>query len=101
MTTTETAPRRRRGTAIFGIAVLAGLVVGALLGFIAKQAEVSWLATTLARIGETFVALVQFTVVPLVFTAILVGITSLRDLGGARTAARLGGGPCCGSPSPR
>ncbi|OLF11929.1 dicarboxylate/amino acid:cation symporter [Actinophytocola xanthii] len=93
MTTTQTAPapRRSRRTAIFGIAVLAGLLLGALLGFIAKQGEVSWLATTLARIGETFVALVQFTVVPLVFTAIVVGITSLRALGGARTAARLGG----------
>lgn len=82
-------PRSRRNT-IFGIAVLAGLVLGALLGFVAKQAEVSWLATSLARIGEIFVSLVQFTVIPLVFTAIVVGITSLSRLGGPRTAARLG-----------
>jgi len=86
----STTHRNRRHT-VFGLAVLAGLVLGALLGFVAKQAEVSWLATTLARIGETFVSLVQFTVIPLVFTAIVVGITSLRGLGGARTAARLGG----------
>jgi Na+/H+-dicarboxylate symporter len=71
--------------------VLTGLVLGALLGFLAKQAEISWLATTLSRIGEVFVSLVQFTVIPLVFTAIVVGITSLRRLGGPRTAARLGG----------
>ncbi|MGH3876731.1 MAG: dicarboxylate/amino acid:cation symporter [Actinophytocola sp.] len=91
MSTTETRrPRSRRNT-VFGLAVLAGLVLGALLGFIAKQAEVSWLATTLARIGEIFVSLVQFTVIPLVFTAIVVGITSLRRLGGPRTAAQLGG----------
>jgi Na+/H+-dicarboxylate symporter len=91
MSTTEVRrPRFRRNT-VFGLAVLAGLVLGALLGFLAKQAEISWLATTLARIGEIFVALVQFTVIPLVFTAIVVGITSLRRLGGPRTAARLGG----------
>ncbi len=87
---TTTQPRSRRNT-VFGVAVLAGLVLGALLGFVAKQAEVSWLATTLSRIGEIFVSLVQFTVIPLVFTAIVVGITSLRRLGGPRTAARLGG----------
>jgi Na+/H+-dicarboxylate symporter len=88
MSTTQ--PRSRRNT-FFGVAVLAGLVLGALLGFVAKQAEVSWLATTLSRIGEIFVSLVQFTVIPLVFTAIVVGITSLRGLGGGRTAAALGG----------
>ncbi len=82
---------RNRKHALFGSAVLAGLLLGALLGFVAKQAEVSWLATTLSRIGEVFVSLVQFTVIPLVFTAIVVGITSLRRLGGPRTAARLGG----------
>jgi Na+/H+-dicarboxylate symporter len=89
-TTQAQRPRSRRNT-VFGLAVLAGLVLGALLGFIAKQAEVAWLATTLSRIGEVFVSLVQFTVIPLVFTAIVVGITSLRRLGGPRTAAQLGG----------
>jgi Na+/H+-dicarboxylate symporter len=89
-TTTTPRPRSRRNT-IFGFAVLGGLVLGALLGFIAKQGEISWLATTLARIGEVFVSLIQFTVIPLVFTAIVVGITSLRRLGGPRTAAQLGG----------
>lgn len=91
MSTTETRRPRSRRNAMFGLAVLAGLVLGALLGFIAKQAEVSWLATMLSRVGDIFVSLVQFTVIPLVFTAIVVGITSLRRLGGARTAARLGG----------
>ncbi len=86
----STTTRSRRHT-VFGLAVLAGLVLGALLGFIAKQADVSWLATTLSRIGETFVSLVQFTVIPLVFTAIVVGITSLRGLGGPKITAQLGG----------
>lgn len=94
MSTTPALPRKSRRpkkNTVFGFAVLAGLVLGALLGFIAKQADVSWLATTLSRIGEIFVSLVQFTVIPLVFTAIVVGITSLRRLGGPRTAAQLGG----------
>jgi Na+/H+-dicarboxylate symporter len=88
----STIPRNRRNT-LFGLAVLAGLV----LGFVAKQADVSWLATTLSRIGEIFVSLVQFTVIPLVFMAIVVGITSLWHLGGPRTAAA----PCCNSRSRR
>jgi Na+/H+-dicarboxylate symporter len=83
-------PRSRRNT-FFGLAVLGGLVLGALLGFIAKQGDIAWLATTLDRIGEVFVSLVQFTVIPLVFTAVVVGITSLRGLGGPRVAAQLGG----------
>jgi Na+/H+-dicarboxylate symporter len=54
-----TRPQRSNRNTIFGVAVLSGLVLGSVLGFIAKQAEVSWLATTLARIGEVFVSLVQ------------------------------------------
>jgi Na+/H+-dicarboxylate symporter len=80
-----------RKHALFGIAVLTGLVLGALLGFVAKETEVDWLAETLSKIGEVFTNLLQFTVIPLVFTAIVVGITSLRKLGGPRTVARLGG----------
>ncbi|ACU40195.1 dicarboxylate/amino acid:cation symporter [Actinosynnema pretiosum subsp. pretiosum] len=76
---------------VFGLTVLAALVLGAVAGFVAKQAELSWLVTTLKQIGSTFTSLLQFTVIPLVFTAIVVGITSLSRLGGSRTAARLGG----------
>nr|MDQ3579982.1 dicarboxylate/amino acid:cation symporter [Actinomycetota bacterium] len=75
----------------FGLAVLAGLVAGAILGFIADRTESEWLTTTLDTIGTIFTNLLQFTVIPLVFTAIVVGINSLRSLGGPRTAARLGG----------
>lgn len=76
---------------VFGLIVVAALVIGALLGFLAKQARLSWLGTTLETIGTIFSNLLQVTVLPLVFTAIVLGISSLRGLGGARTAARLGG----------
>lgn len=87
------APPRsgNRRTLYFGLAVLAGLVLGAVLGVIAKATETEWLITTLDTIGSIFTSLLQFTVIPLVFTAIVVGFTSLRGLGGARTATRLGG----------
>ncbi|MGM1060307.1 dicarboxylate/amino acid:cation symporter [Saccharothrix sp. Mg75] len=75
---------------VFGITVLAALVLGALAGFLAKNAGLTWLTTTLGHIGDVFTSLLQFTVIPLVFTAIVVGITSLRRLGSNR-AARLGG----------
>lgn len=86
------APRSgNRRTLYFGLAVLVGLVLGAVLGVIAKATEAEWLVTTLDTIGSVFTSLLQFTVIPLVFTAIVVGFTSLRGLGGARTATRLGG----------
>ncbi|MGW6447148.1 dicarboxylate/amino acid:cation symporter [Lentzea sp. NPDC055074] len=73
---------------VFGFTVLGALVLGALAGWLGKS---TWLAPVLAKIGSTFTALLQLTVIPLVFTAIVVGIASLRNLGGGRTAARLGG----------
>jgi Na+/H+-dicarboxylate symporter len=76
---------------VFGLITLAALLLGALLGFIAKNSNVSWLAETLDTIGTIFTNLLQVTVIPLVFTAIVVGVNSLRSLGGPRTAARLGG----------
>ncbi|WP_027944513.1 dicarboxylate/amino acid:cation symporter [Amycolatopsis taiwanensis] len=76
---------------VFGLAVVGALVLGALLGLLARQASAGWPATTLETIGTIFTDLLQVTVLPLVFTAIVLGISSLRELGGARTAARLGG----------
>lgn len=73
---------------VFGLTVLAAFVLGALAGWLGNG---TWLAPVLAKIGSTFTALLQLTVIPLVFTAIVVGIASLRNLGGGRTAARLGG----------
>lgn len=76
---------------VFAVLTLAGLVLGALLGLVARLTGAAWLAGALDTIGTLFADLLQFTVAPLVFLAVVVGIVSLRDLGGGRTAARLGG----------
>lgn len=80
-----------RKPSVFAGAVLGSLAIGALLGFVARTAEASWLVNTLDQVGSVFTTLLQIAVIPLVFTAIIVGINSLRHLGGGRKAARLGG----------
>ncbi|HEY3710338.1 MAG TPA: dicarboxylate/amino acid:cation symporter [Amycolatopsis sp.] len=82
---TYTRPR------VFAAAVLGSLVVGAAVGVLARATGAGWLTDLLDQIGTIFTTLLQIAVIPLVFTAIVVGITSLRKLGGGRTAARLGG----------
>ncbi|WP_224390275.1 dicarboxylate/amino acid:cation symporter [Pseudonocardia sp. ICBG1293] len=76
---------------VFALLTVTGLVLGALLGLTARVTGSAGLASTLDTVGSLFTGLLQFTVAPLVFLAIVVGIVSLRDLGGGRTAARLGG----------
>lgn len=82
---TYTRPR------VFGTAVISALLLGALVGYLARSTEASWLSDALDAIGSTFTTLLQLAVIPLVFTAIVAGIASLRQLGGGREAARLGG----------
>nr|WP_245794043.1 dicarboxylate/amino acid:cation symporter [Streptomyces pini] len=84
------APKRRTGLAgvPFWAQILLGLVLGALLGWIARSGDVAWLSTALDKIGGTFVQLLKLAVGPLVFFAITVSITNLRNVSGA---ARLAG----------
>lgn len=88
---TKPAESRSRFTRYFGLAVLAGLLIGAVLGVLADRTDSAWLTATLKTIGSVFTTLLSATVIPLVFTAIVLGVTSLRGLGGPRLAARLGG----------
>lgn len=83
--------RAYRTPRYFGIAVVSALIAGALLGYLAKRTNAGWLADTLQTIGDIFTNLLQVVVIPLVFTAIVVGVNSLRRLGGTRVAARIGG----------
>ncbi|WHT20322.1 dicarboxylate/amino acid:cation symporter [Crossiella sp. CA-258035] len=76
----------------FWAQTVAGLVLGVLLGVLARANGLTWLSTTLATIGSTFVQLLTLAVVPLVFTAIVVSIANLRNVnGGPGTVARLAG----------
>src|SRR5690606_2400058 len=73
----------------FGFQVLASMVVGLILGLIARQmgpdvaGNANWLSLTLATIGSTFVSLLRALVPVLVFTAIVASIANLRELNNA------------------
>ncbi|MFI9233875.1 dicarboxylate/amino acid:cation symporter [Streptomyces rimosus] len=82
----ETARTFRIPKVPFWAQILLGLVLGVLLGWIAKSGDISWLKTTLDTIGHLFVQLLKLAVAPLVFFAILVSITNLRQV---NNAARL------------
>ncbi|MGC0419324.1 dicarboxylate/amino acid:cation symporter [Embleya sp. AB8] len=73
----------------FWVQIVTGLVLGVVLGFIAKEYSVDWLTETLTQIGTIFVQLLKLAVPPLVFTAILVSVVNLRNVNNAaRLAAR-------------
>ncbi|UUN28502.1 dicarboxylate/amino acid:cation symporter [Streptomyces sp. FIT100] len=72
----------------FWAQIVAGLLLGALLGWLARSQDISWLYTTLEKVGDIFVQLLKLAVAPLVFFAILVSITNLRKV---NNAARLAG----------
>ncbi|MDT0402551.1 dicarboxylate/amino acid:cation symporter [Streptomyces edwardsiae] len=73
----------------FWAQILAGLVLGVLLGWLARSQDLSWLVTTLEKVGGTFIGLLKLAVAPLVFFAILVSITNLRKVNNAaRLASR-------------
>ncbi|MCX2183308.1 dicarboxylate/amino acid:cation symporter [Streptomyces sp. SKN60] len=70
----------------FWAQIVAGLVIGVLLGWLARSQDVDWLKETLSQVGGIFVQLLKLAVAPLVFFAILVSITNLRKV---NNAARL------------
>ncbi|MFF3631249.1 dicarboxylate/amino acid:cation symporter [Streptomyces sp. NPDC002164] len=70
----------------FWAQIVAGLVLGVVLGWIARSYDIDWLHTTLDKVGHIFVQLLKLAVAPLVFFAILVSITNLRKV---NNAARL------------
>ncbi|MFD6414737.1 dicarboxylate/amino acid:cation symporter [Streptomyces sp. NPDC060194] len=82
----QPARRRRISFGPFWAQILAGLVLGVLLGWLARSQDVSWLVTTLDKVGGIFVQLLKLAVAPLVFFAILISITNLRQV---NNAARL------------
>jgi Na+/H+-dicarboxylate symporter len=71
----------------FWAQIVAGLVLGVLLGLLARTQDVAWLTTALETVGGVFVALLKAAVPPLVFTAIAVSVASLREVANATRLA--------------
>jgi Na+/H+-dicarboxylate symporter len=71
----------------FWAQILLGLVLGVVLGWVARSGDVGWLMTTLDKIGSIFVQLLKLAVAPLVFFAILISITNLRNVSNAARLA--------------
>ncbi|ODT68022.1 MAG: sodium:proton antiporter [Pelagibacterium sp. SCN 63-23] len=73
----------------FGFQVLASMVIGLILGFIARNmgpdvaGNANWLTQTLSTVGSSFVSLLRALVPVLVFTAIVASIANLRELNNA------------------
>lgn len=85
------APGRRLRLPSFGVQVLIGLVLGVILGLVARnlggtEENPNWLTETLGTVGSIFVTLLKTVVPPLVFLAIVASIANLREV---TNAARL------------
>ncbi len=79
-------PARTRRSVPFWAQTLIGLLVGALLGVLARTAGLDWLDATLSRVGSIFVSLLRTVVAPLILLALIV---SISRLGQVANAARL------------
>ena len=94
--TSTTAPRRHLPAWLtgFGAQVIAGLVVGLILGFIARaqasdvpDADSPWLAQFLDKTGSIYVSLLKTMVPPLIITAVITSVANLRKVANAARLA--------------
>ncbi|MDV6245513.1 dicarboxylate/amino acid:cation symporter [Rhodococcus opacus] len=94
-TRAETTSRRRlpEWATSFGPQIVTGLVVGVILGLVARAMPVAadgnenWLVGTVHTIGSSYVKLLTVAVIPLVFTAIVSSIANLREVANAARLA--------------
>lgn len=76
------------------IKIFIGLFTGLLLGLIANiffggAPEIKWIVTNIAYpVGQTFLRLIFMIIIPLIFTAIVLGVADFRDL---KKIGRVGG----------
>ncbi|MFC0448479.1 dicarboxylate/amino acid:cation symporter [Rhodococcus jostii] len=94
-TRAENTSRRRlpQWATAFGPQIVTGLVVGVILGLVARAMPVAadgnenWLVGTVHTIGSSYVKLLTVAVIPLVFTAIVSSIANLREVANAARLA--------------
>ena len=94
--TSTATPRRHLPAWLtgFGAQVIAGLVVGLILGFIARaqasdvpDADSPWLAQFLDKTGSIYVSLLKTMVPPLIITAVITSVANLRKVANAARLA--------------
>lgn len=56
-----------------------GIIAGVVLGIFLHSHENPWVSNILVFIGQVFIRLIQMVVIPLVVSAIIIGITSIGD----------------------
>lgn len=78
----------------FGAQVIAGLVIGLILGFIARaqgadlpEDDQSWLGTLLDEVGSTYVTLLKLMIPPLIIAAVITSVANLRKVANAARLA--------------
>lgn len=72
----------------FGAQVIYGLIVGLILGFIARSLEPeNWLSAILDWVGSTYVQLLKVMVPALVFAAVVTSVAKLREVTNAAKLA--------------
>ena len=82
----QTPPQAKPFYLSFGFQVLAAMVIGLLLGLVARNmgpdaaGNANWLSVTLQTIGTIFVQMLRALVPPLVFTAIVASIANLAAI---------------------
>lgn len=71
----------------FGAQIIYGLVIGLVLGFIARgMGDGNWLSKGLTEVGSAYVSLLKVLIPPLIVTAVVTSIANLRQV---TNAARL------------
>jgi len=91
--TEKSGPRLPRWATSFGPQIIAALIVGLVLGLVAKnlgepaEGEPNWLTATLTTIGSSYISLLKAAVVPLIFTAVVSSIANLREVSNAAKLA--------------
>ena len=76
----------------FGAQVIAGLIIGLILGFIASGMDPDpdnpgWLTTLLTGVGSAYVQLLKVMIPPLIFAAVVTSVANLRKVANAASLA--------------